>query len=311
MPEVRPILDRLADLEATIDRVSRQIPPAEGRSAMRMALQSLEARREELLAALNDVAAANFIDICDYRLLPERESDYSINMVTQALRSFQDMVTSIYDAITTRPKMRGSWDAASIVNSSFSFGYSYTGSLGIVLMIPNERLIGEIESNLDRSVMVALEATKTRDPGEISKFAQRYGLSAIRYLYQWSKVHADHAVGVRIKWRRQELVRYETLEQFQDFREFCNLVERGSEPVEERIPLRAELLAFDAVSRRFRLGIPDSPGIRGSLADEFDATILRTIHSGYQVSLTKRTIIRYATSKEDVSWTLVALDELK
>lgn len=311
MPQVRPILDRLADLEATIDRVSRETPPAEGRLAMRMALQSLEMRREELLAALNEVTAADFIDICDYRLIPERETDYSVNMVTQALRSFQDMVTSIYDAITTRPKIRGSWDAASVVNSSFSFGYSYSGSLGIVLVIPNERLIGDIESNLDRSVMVALEATKTRDAGAIAQFSRDYGISAVHYLYQWSKVHADYAVGAGIKWRRQELVRYETLEQFQEFREFCNLVERGSEPVEERVPLRAELLAFDAVTRRFRLGVIDAPGIRGSLSDDFDATIPRTIHSRYQATLTKRTIIRYATGKEDVAWTLDTLTDLE
>jgi hypothetical protein len=127
-----------------------------------------------LVAALNEVTAADFIDICDYRLIPERETDYSVNMVTQALRSFQDMVTSIYDAITTRPKVRGSWDAASVANSSFSFGYSYSGSLGIVLVIPNERLIGDIESNLDRSVMAALEATKTRDTEAVAQFARDY-----------------------------------------------------------------------------------------------------------------------------------------
>ncbi len=310
MPQVRPILDRLADLEASIERVSRETATAEGRLAMRMSLQSLEARREELLAALNEITAADFIDICDYRLIPEKETDYSINMVTHALRSFQDMVTSIYDAITTRPKIRGSWDSASVVNSSFSFGYSYSGSLGIVLVIPNERLIGGIESNLDRSVIVALEATKTKDPQAISRFAQEYGVSAVRYLYQWSKVHADYAVGAGIKWRRQELVRYETFEQFQEFREFCSLVERGSEPVEERIPLRAELLAFDAVNRRFRLGIPDAPDIRGTLADDFDATTPRTIHARYQASLTKRTVIRYATGKEDVAWSLDSLDDL-
>jgi hypothetical protein len=48
----RAILKRIFELEATIERVYRQKPLPEECDAMRMALRSLEARRDELLKSL-------------------------------------------------------------------------------------------------------------------------------------------------------------------------------------------------------------------------------------------------------------------
>ena len=94
MSEVRALLDRLADIETTIDNVGRNVTTA-AHEPLHLTLQSLEMRRDELLGTLHEVSRSSFIDICDYRFISEGEASYTVHLVSQALRTFQNTITSI------------------------------------------------------------------------------------------------------------------------------------------------------------------------------------------------------------------------
>lgn len=309
MSKLRAILDRINDVEAAMAEFTMLF--AESNFADKITLQSLENRRDDLKEELAEVTKKEFIEICDYRLIPDMRGSYALSAVTKTLQEFQEIFSIVYDALTSRPKQRVAIDAEIISKTSFDFGFAYAGSLGIALTIPNERLIA-LDSDLDVAIQAVFSLTQLKTPETVKEAEALYGPPAIRKLYSWARAHRDYGMSANIQWVRGKEVRSSILAQSQQFAHICQMIETTSEDKIESVTVTGILNAWNVVTRKFMLDVPDAEPVSGYFSKTFDATIPRTVGGNrYEAILAKHTKIVYTSEKDTVSWELNGLREIE
>lgn len=302
MSSLRAILDRINDVEATISRIELDAAPTD--FATQLSLESLELRRAMLREELAEISDRDHVEICDYRIIPEKPSAYAISAVTSALHTFQDMVTLVFHAMTShKPKQRGKTSQATKDKTQFEFGFAYSGSLGIVLTIRNDRLLGDEASNLDLAVKKVFELLKIETSESIRTAAHDFGVPVVRKLHDWAKTHSQFGMSADIKWVRGKEVRQEVLAQPAEMERVYTLIERKSEKRREKIKLTGNLLAWNVHKMTFTFEAGDKTLISGHWSPDYEgSTRTRRVPSPYRARLIKETTVHYASDREDVNW---------
>ena len=68
------------------------------------------------------------------------------------------------------------------------FAYSYSGSLGFVFSVPNDRmLVGE--SLFDMAMGAFMDLPRVESSESVSIFAKKYGTAPVRLAFQWAQAH--------------------------------------------------------------------------------------------------------------------------
>jgi hypothetical protein len=308
MSRLRAILDRINDVEATISRISREATD-ESAFAYRLTLESLENRRDELRSELAEATRHEFVEICDYRIIPDKVGSYVLSAVTSALHEFQDIFSIVYDAQTSKPKQRATLDAEVVSKTQFNFGFAYEGSLGVALTIRNDRLL-LIESDLDQAIGAVFSLLKATSAESLRQSEALYGRAAIRKLYTWSKAHSDYGMSADIKWVRDSEVRKSVLTQSQEFAEICRMIEAKSDETVLPVTLHGVLASWDTVHRKFILLVPDAEPISGIIGKDVDISRPRTVRGERcEVSLLKHVRIRYTSDKDETYWEVVGIQD--
>lgn len=308
MSALRAVLDRLSDLEATVAQIEGASTVKNAR-AYQATLKSLERRRADLMLELEEVSAREFIEICDYRIIPEGPNSYAVSAVTGALRDFQELVTLLFGVEPSKPRQTAKVSASLAEKTRFDFGFSYAGSLGVVLTVPNDRLIG-IETDLDTAVREAFSLLSARTNDDIRDAATKFGPPIVRKLYSWSRTQRDYDLSSEVKWKRGSEIRNRVLVQSRESAEVCRIIENKSDTQEDPLNVVGTLVGFNVATRRFAFEVPDGEVINGTFADDFDASP-RTVPQRYQARLTKKTVVRYAIEKDEVSWFLEKLEPVR
>ncbi len=306
MSALRAVLDRLNDIAGTIAQLEGKSTP-ETAFAYRMALHSLEKRRDDLRCELDEITRRDFVEICDYRIIPEGPLSFAISGVTGALHEFQDLVTLLFGADPQKPKQRARSDIATSEKTRLNFGFAYAGSLGIVLTVENERLIG-IESNLDLAVRAAFNLISAKSVDDIREAVAHYGPPVVRKLYMWSKIQRDYDLSADIKWKRGDEIRNKVLVQAKESAEVCRMIESKSDIDDDHLDVVGNLVGFNVATRRFAFEFSDGELINGTFDKVFEMKP-RVVPGRYSAHLIKRTVVHYTIEKDDVSWILTNLNE--
>jgi hypothetical protein len=162
-----------------LERLERDIIKDPRDWSLAITAQSLRQRQIDLEREFASLANINLLDVCDYRLVPPESGEYPIVSVAKTLASFQELVTTVFDAFKTAPKLRARFTADIVAASTLNFGYAYPGSLGFVLTMPNDRLLLG-ESELDRAFEAIFEMAKAQRPAELAAYVARVGVASIR-----------------------------------------------------------------------------------------------------------------------------------
>src|SRR5437667_9485732 len=124
------IRDKIQDTHATMARLRSALVAHPSDEALALMAESLARRQEDLEARFAALANTQHLDICKYRLIPETGESYPILGLSKILGEFQQLVTTVFDAIKTRkPKTRARIAPELVQLSSFDFGYVGSGSL--------------------------------------------------------------------------------------------------------------------------------------------------------------------------------------
>lgn len=310
MTRLLDIREKLQETHAALASVERVAAQSPGDLSLDLTVASLRQRQADLESAFAEAADREFVDVCKYRLISEDQDSYSLSMLTSALGSFQELVTIVYDAIKTGPKIRTRVSADIVEQSTFDFAYSYPGSLGFVLTMPNERLlIGE--SDLDQAISTVFEMSKSSTTKEVAEFAGDVGVAAIRRLYKWSRCHSAYNVSADIQWDRKEETRAKVLIQPVEMAKLVTIIEQTGEESEEEISVTGELLGLDVGSRNnFRLVFPESEDMTGSISVNFDRSKHYEIHGHYVAIIMRHTKIHYSIEKEEEKLELLSLSSI-
>lgn len=306
----------LTDLSAGLNKINASIWRAETRikevgpeEPLVLMSQSLHKRQRQLQDEFNELAAEQFLDVCDYRLIPTSDSHFSVSAVSGVLRSFQELVTAVFDSVhSSTQKKRYRPSAETIQQTELDFAYAYPGSLGFALVMPNERLIG-IESDLDSSIQIVFDLMQADNAEELAKYVESLGLAPIKKLSAWTETHVNYDLEAEIKWRRKEEIRSSVSMQRPELTRLAEILDSKSEEEEEPLTLDGTVVGLDVEVGTFHMTFPDGEEIRGKLADSFAGPT--EIPHRYRATIKKLLATYYSTRQDEVHYILESLDELK
>jgi len=311
MTKLAEIQERLLETNAAIGELDKAIANDPKSLSLAATMQSLEKRYQKLEVDFLAEVESLGVDVCAYRVFGDEEQ-LSIKALSSVLGDFQNLVSTVYDAIKTAvPKVRARISAEIAAETEFRFGYTFPGSVGVVLTIPNQRLlIGE--SYLDESLHVISEMAKVHDSPGVLEYAKRLGPASIRALYRWAYDHAESGLGVDIEWRRQQLIRTRLLAQRPELQKLYQTIGVTSDEKISELTVHADLVGVDVARRSFHLKLDTGEDLRGSLAEDLDINEKQTIElpKRYMVQIRKTEKIHYSTEEEDISYNLLNVERL-
>lgn len=306
MPDFYDILENLQETEAAIARLENTIVDHPGESSLLMTLESLYARQRNLQHDFSSVADENFLDVCTYRLISKEKHSPSLSSIGRALCDFQSLFSIVYDALKNGPKARASFSAEIAKESGFNFGYSFSGSIGFVLTMPNERLL-LIDSELDESMNLIFDLAKAESSEIVRSYAKKVGPAPIRKIYEWASNHIDASMDADIKWKRNEQIRSELFLQKPEWARLTQIIEATSEEEPIQIEVTGRLIGGDIKARQFHMAFEgEAEDIKGRLGESVSINN-KELNQVYTAVLEKITKTYYSIEKEDISYVLLDL----
>ena len=169
MTRLLELQEQLQETRATLARVERAVAEQPDKPSLRSLAKSLMAQQRNLEADFAVEADRLGMDVCSYRVFSDG-GYLPLHPLAQGLIDFQSLVTVVYDAHKTSvPKERAKVAPNIKSETSFNFGYTFSGSLGIVLTIPNARTL-ILDSHLDDSMKKLFSLAKASLISDIRVF---------------------------------------------------------------------------------------------------------------------------------------------
>ena len=261
----------------------------------------------------------------------------SIAALAKALDSFQTLISSIYDALKNGPKQRRRLSKEIIKETSLSFGYAFSGSVGMVLTLPTpEPSHRESKRLLDKSIDVFFRLAKATTASEIAKFVDQIGLPPIRALSKWATTLTAHGLGADIEWEGQHTKENRLFIQTPELdhlsrisaemsaptainpfptqihqggfrlplaaRENLSKMEsmvgaESASPTEEDIEVEGFLVGVDIQQQTFHIRLPAGDDITGTLMGPIDSEFPIELSKRYRARLRKTTEDGYPTDE--------------
>ena len=159
------------------------------------ASRGLKGRDPELLddkAEMERIAAINQVEVCQYRMVPIEGASYSLGHVSKSLLEYQNLFSQIYDALKNGTKNKAIIGKEAAQASTLDFAFSYSGSLGVVLLIQSERTF--FEGELDKSIEILYQVLDISDADDVRDMSHNLGRAVVKRVHDWSKANVEGGV---------------------------------------------------------------------------------------------------------------------
>jgi hypothetical protein len=256
--------------------------------------QRLLARVENDLGA---VAARDKVDLCRYRLVVSENSLFTVRGVSNSLRAFQEVFSFVYDALADGPKQTARLSRARHEETALEFGYSFEGSLGIVLIAPGQvSLFGE--GKFDGTLDAINGVFDTSSEDALRDKVRALGRASIQKIYEWSNINFGEGFAVDLKWLTPSTIHKGRYLEWKEFERIASLIGRTSDSTIDTITAPGVLVGLSSVSKTFHFVIPDGETYRGQLAEGFPVSREWTINHPYIAEIGSDKITRLSTGEE-------------
>ena len=345
MTSLSDIQEKLLDTQAFISRLEQRLSVYPDSEHLIGNLRSAQKRQRVLEQAFAREANKAGVEVCSYRLFAEGGMP-SITALAKALDSFQTLISSVYSALKNGPKKRGRLSKEIVKETSLSFGYAFSGSVGMVLTLPTSQPFhSDSKWLLDQSIDVFFHLAKATTTLEISEFVNQIGHPPIKALSEWAKALTDHDLGADIEWEGPHEVKNSLFIQTPELQHLSkisaemsvlksanpsrirspqggfllptpageNLPKMESEvvagrdnPTEEEIEVEGLLVGVDVYRQTFHMKFPTGNMITGTFTNDISPELPLEIPKLYRARLRKTTEGRHPTDE----YLLLALDPL-
>jgi hypothetical protein len=303
-------MSRLEELQKELQRTSAAVVHAErtlaanpGVPSVAATLRTIEKRRENLEEQFFEAAAEQGLDVCGYRIELD-DKPATISALTAVLSAFQKVFTSVYAAIERGPKLTSKVGAEIVAATEFGFAYSYPGSLGIMMTLPNDQLL-LVETKLDEAMGQTFELLSARDKIKVEAITEIVGLPAARLAHQWATENAKAGFGVDIRWQHEDTLKKELRLQTQEIVEVAFSIREAT--AKEEIVVTGELLDVALSSHTFQMRLDDKI-IQGEFKDAINAEHPAQLPKTYRATLNVMQKIVIDDGKEEITYFLIRLE---
>lgn len=278
-------------------------------AALRLNVSSAKRLADRAAQELEKVAVNEQLDVCRYRLVAADSGTFSVRGVSRSLGAFQEVFTFVYDALASSPKQIARLAQDRYDETALEFGYSFEGSLGVVLVAPGGRsLFGS--SKFDDALDAINAIFDISDENELRDAAVRIGRASVQKVFEWSNVNFREGFAVDLKWLTPSAIHKGRYLEWKQFERLASLIGRTSDVDTKFIVARGVLVGFSSVSKTFHFVEPDGEAYRGQLSEGFPSTREWTINRSYVADLGVEKTIRLATGDEITRYRLRDLREL-
>ncbi len=288
----------VARLEAALERD----PVNAGLQVNLAAAKKQAAQNQDRLLTLSQ---RRHVEVCNYRLLPQATSHYGLAHVSNSLLAYQNLFSQIHDAKRNGPKKRAQINPDALKESELDFAYSYSGSLGLVLLVQNKR---DFSSGiLDASIEALFGVLEIDDQSGARHINDELGAAVLKRVHDWSEAHLAGGFAADISWNRSD---GRQLGEVIERRRMERIVEVLSQSSEEETRIIEEigvLIDCDVVSKAFHFVVPNGQSYNGRQAAGFRAEFPVTSGNWHKVAIRERKVFNYASNREIVSHELVSV----
>ncbi len=270
------------------------------------ASKKLALKSQEQLSSISEYQR---IDICNYRLINELKQQYRLADVSLSLLEYQNLFSQIYDAKRNGSKQRAQIGKDALEESTLELAYTYSGSLGVVLLAHNDRDF--FDGKLDSSIDCLLEVTEINSSSSVKALANDLGAAVVKRVHDWSSANLAGGFAADLLWKRSDgrqlghLVNRETME------EIVSLIEATSDEQTEIITAKGILVGGDLRLRggTFHFVVLGGEDYRGTFAEDFSLETEMTLGHTYVARIREKRTTVFATDNVNVSRELLFLSK--
>ena len=296
MSDYAYVADKASKAFASVSRLEDALSKSPDDPALQLNLRSMRHRAAQALLEMERLAALNSIEICRYRIMPADGHEYMLEHVSSSLLNYQLLFTQIYDSHKNGRKDRGKVGAETKKESALNFGFSYSGSLGVALLVRSDR--GFFEGNLDKSIETVYQILDLETVDEVREVSNILGRAVVKRVHDWAASNIAGMFAADIQWKRSD-GRY--LGKVVDIRDLANLVtiiDSTSDRKTYPVKVTGMLIGGNVSSRTFQFHVSESETYVGHIADDADLPDL-TLGHYYEAIIDVSEVYYYATEKTE------------
>lgn len=300
--------ERARRAAAQVAELERALGGEPDNRALKLNLASARKFFERSDEEFRQAAALAQYDVLRYRLVQREGSFYALRDLSRSWASFQDVVSYVYDALTTGPRSGGRLPLALRDQTTLGFAYSYPGSLGVVLTVPNDQNL--FSGRLDEVVPTIEELLGVGRTSEVREVARKVGRSAIQRVYEWSSSNYKAGFDLDLGWSASKVRDRAQYVSNATFGAITEAIEMTSDSVTTSGLVRGTLVGFNSSRLTFHFVEPDGESFVGQLGPNFPASEEWAVNRSYAALIETETTVRLATGQETTVHRLLRLNEL-
>ena len=307
MSDYGSIVSRARSAFASVSRLEKALEraPQDVTLQINLAAKRKFAKRAE--EQFRHLAAMEHIEICDYRLLPGSVASYAVADVARSMLGYQNLFSQVHDANRNGKRKKAHIGDEARAESELEFGFSYDGSLGIILLAQSRPTL--FDGSLDTSVESMFLALDIAEQGRIRDVSDRWGQAVVTRLHEWSRDNVSGGFSVDIHWQRPSDGRHlGRMVERRSLERIAGAIEATSDTVS--VPHHADglLVGLNVIRGTFHFVVPDGASFQGKLGKDFPRDRLFVINRPYRAQIVESVTEHYATGKVDRDLVLERLD---
>lgn len=274
-------------------------PDSQALQIKSVARARLAQRREEMLKS---IALRSHVELCNYRLITEPDSKFALPYVSRSLLNYQYTFSQIYDALKNGAKQRTRIGEESWNESLLEFAYSYSGSLGVVLLAPSERDF--FTGTYDASIEALFQVLDISSQDEVKDIAKSLGEAVIKRVHDWSEANVEGGFDVDVRWNRSDGRELGQVVSKGHMARIVEIISATSDDSVDDIEISGTLVGIDFQPGFFHISVPNGEDYRGPLDDAFSRDEIVSVPNRYRATMVRTKKLTYATNKEEIKYRL-------
>lgn len=307
MSDYAYVADRAKKAFASVAQLESALERKPGDRALSMNLASMRRMAEQANADMLRLAEINKIEVCNYRLAPEGDERYGLEYVASSFLHYQLLFSQIYDALVNGPKKNASLGQEAKEASCLDFAYSYSGSLGIVLLAKSERDF--FSGNLDNPIDALYQILDIEDVDNVKDIAKTLGNAVVKRIHDWTEATSRGGFAADIRWKRSDGVERGQMVGQRVLENIAQIIEGASDEETQQISVVGTLVGIDVDARTFHLTVNDGESYRGRLSETYPSGGQVIVPAVFRSDITKVERYFYATEKREFRYFLNRLTD--
>lgn len=305
MSDYAYVAEHARKIFASVSRLENELEKNPESWSVRRNLRSMQKLAVQARAELERLAALNKIEVCDYRIVPDVGWRYGLEHIARSFLQYQLLFSQIYDSFKNGKKDRARIGSEASEESGLDFGYSYAGSLGVVLLCRSERDF--FEGNLDKPIEALYQVLDIDDAHAVRDVAHELGRAVVKRLHDWSDAHVVGGFSADVHWQRSDGRLLAQMVDRQKMERLVNVIDSAADEETEVVSVRGVLVAVSLPARSFHLAVPDGESFRGHFSKDFVQPDQMTVGRIYDARIEISDTYYYATEEHKKSNSLLSL----